>query len=80
MILDSSAIVTIFLKAPGHDLVRHKIVEAQVIERRRGDSGGDGDCFVGAIEPGYARQPGSASSRRIKLSRSRLRKATIVLR
>lgn len=31
MILDSSAIVTIFLKAPGHDLVRHKIVEAQVI-------------------------------------------------
>jgi len=31
MILDSSAIVTIFLKAPGHDLVRHKIVEGQVI-------------------------------------------------
>lgn len=31
MILDSSAIVTIFLKEPGHDVVRQKILEAQVI-------------------------------------------------
>ena len=31
MILDSSAVVTIFLKEPGHETVRRKMVEAQVI-------------------------------------------------
>lgn len=31
MILDSSAVVTIFLKEPGHEMVRRKMVEAQVI-------------------------------------------------
>jgi ribonuclease VapC len=31
MILDSSAVVTIFLKEPGHETVRRKLIEAQVI-------------------------------------------------
>ena len=31
MILDSSAVVTLFLKEPGHETVRRKMVEAQVI-------------------------------------------------
>jgi ribonuclease VapC len=31
MILDSSAIVTIFLKEPDHETVRRKLIEAQVI-------------------------------------------------
>jgi ribonuclease VapC len=31
MILDSSALVTIFLKEPGHEAVRRKLVAAQVI-------------------------------------------------
>lgn len=31
MILDTSAIVTLFLKEPGHETIRHKVVEAEVV-------------------------------------------------
>jgi ribonuclease VapC len=31
MILDSSAVVTLFLKEPGHEAIRRKLVEAQVV-------------------------------------------------